>query len=105
MSLMGRILRSGYTTGACAAAAALGAARMLSEQRSLDEVTLELPAGEIATFVLHGQTFNAETAHCFVIKDAGDDPDITNGVEVHAEFGQQHRYRLAAGQTRLNGIV
>jgi len=82
---MARRLRSGYTTGACAAAAALGAARMLREQRSLDEVTLELPAGETATFTLHGQTFADGTAHCLVIKDAGDDPDITNGVEVHAE--------------------
>jgi cobalt-precorrin-5B (C1)-methyltransferase len=82
---MARKLRSGYTTGACAAAAALGAARMLNEQSSIDEVTLELPAGETATFELHGQTFAAEVAHCFVIKDAGDDPDITNGVEVHAE--------------------
>ncbi|MDF1579933.1 MAG: cobalt-precorrin-5B (C(1))-methyltransferase CbiD [Desulfuromonadales bacterium] len=82
---MARRLRSGYTTGACAAAAALGAARMLSEQRSLDAVTLELPAGESATFALLGQTFADIAAHCFVIKDAGDDPDITNGVEVHAE--------------------
>jgi len=78
-------LRSGFTTGACAAAAALGAARMLKEQRRLEEVELLLPAGVTATFRLHGQRLSAEAACCFVVKDAGDDPDVTNGVEVHAE--------------------
>ncbi len=78
-------LRSGFTTGACAAAAALGAARMLKEQRRLEEVELLLPAGVTATFRLNGQRFSAEAACCFVVKDAGDDPDVTHGVEVHAE--------------------
>ena len=77
-------LRSGYTTGACAAAAAKGAALMLAHQITVREVTIELPAGISATFQLSGQTFSQNTASCFVIKDAGDDPDITNGAEVHA---------------------
>ena len=77
-------LRSGYTTGACAAAAAKGAALMMTHQVSVREVTLTLPAGVAATFLLHGQTFCPDTAACFVVKDAGDDPDVTNGVEVHA---------------------
>ncbi|BCR03743.1 cobalt-precorrin-5B C(1)-methyltransferase [Desulfuromonas versatilis] len=78
-------LRHGYTTGACAAAAALGAALMLRDQRPVDEVELELPAGFAATFRLAGQGFDGQRAHCFVVKDAGDDPDVTHGVEVHAE--------------------
>lgn len=80
-----RELRSGFTTGACAAAAALGAARMLRTQGRVEAVDLPLPAGFIATFRLHGQAFDERSARCFVVKDAGDDPDVTNGVEVHAE--------------------
>jgi cobalt-precorrin-5B (C1)-methyltransferase len=78
-------LRSGFTTGACAAAAAFGAALMLKEQHRIEAVELLLPAGVTATFRLGGQTFNSEKASCFVVKDAGDDPDVTHGVEVHAE--------------------
>jgi cobalt-precorrin-5B (C1)-methyltransferase len=77
-------LRSGYTTGACAAAAAKGAAQMLAQQASLPEISIELPGGAAATFLLHGQSFSADEACCFVVKDAGDDPDVTNGAEVHA---------------------
>jgi cobalt-precorrin-5B (C1)-methyltransferase len=82
---MERSLRHGFTTGACAAAAALGAARMLREQDMVDRVELFLPAGFAATFALQGQRFSEESAACFVVKDAGDDPDVTHGVEVHAE--------------------
>jgi cobalt-precorrin-5B (C1)-methyltransferase len=78
-------LRTGFTTGACAAAAAQGAARMLKEQRRIEAVELLLPAGVATTFRLEGQAFDAEKASCFVVKDAGDDPDVTHGVEVHAE--------------------
>jgi cobalt-precorrin-5B (C1)-methyltransferase len=76
--------RHGYTTGACAAAAAKGAALLLHGQALVDSVTIDLPAGERVTFALHGQSFDAEQARCFVIKDAGDDPDVTNGCEVWA---------------------
>jgi cobalt-precorrin-5B (C1)-methyltransferase len=79
-----KVLRSGYTTGACAAAAAKGAALMLASQERASEVTIELPDGASATFPLHGQTFTGDSAACYVIKDAGDDPDVTNGAEVWA---------------------
>lgn len=80
---MGRSLRHGYTTGACAAAASLGAALWLAGERP-DKVELELPAGERAAFDLHGCRADGESACCYVVKDAGDDPDVTHGVEVHA---------------------
>ena len=79
-------LRHGYTTGACAAAAALGAARMVKEQRRVESVELSLPAGFAATFVLHGQTFSEADAACFVVKDGGDDPDVTHGCELWAKL-------------------
>lgn len=92
--------RHGYTTGACAAAAAKGAALLLHGQKSVDSVTIDLPAGERVTFTLHGQTFEAEEARCFVIKDAGDDPDVTNGCEVWARV--QH---LAGTDVVISGGV
>jgi cobalt-precorrin-5B (C1)-methyltransferase len=81
-------LRSGYTTGACATAAAKGAALMLAHQVTVREVTIELPAGISATFRLSGQNYGLNTASCFVVKDAGDDPDITNGAEIHASVSR-----------------
>lgn len=78
-------LRHGYTTGACAAAASAGAARMLVQQRAVDEVSIPLPAGSVVPFVLRGQSFSMHSAHCCVVKDAGDDPDVTNGAEIHCE--------------------
>jgi len=81
---MNKPLRSGYTTGACAAAAAKGSALMLAGQALVGEVTINLPAGIMATFKLRGQSFSANEASCCVIKDAGDDPDVTNGAEIWA---------------------
>jgi cobalt-precorrin-5B (C1)-methyltransferase len=90
-----RPLRHGYTTGACAAAAAKGAALMLRDQHLIETVELVLPAGISATFVLHEQRFDAYSAACCVIKDAGDDPDVTNGCEVWAEL------RMGEGDSKV----
>jgi cobalt-precorrin-5B (C1)-methyltransferase len=78
-------LRYGFTTGACAAAAARGAALMLRDQARVDEVEIGLPRGDTARFRLQGQGFTRDSATCFVVKDAGDDPDVTNGAEIHAK--------------------
>ncbi len=96
-------LRHGYTTGACAAAASAGAARMLALNRRAGQVTIELPAGPRVAFRLRGQEFDATAARCYVIKDAGDDPDVTHGAEIHAEAawdesGQPGHVTLAAGR-------
>jgi len=82
---MGRTLRHGYTTGACAAAASAGAARMLASGRRAGQVTVQLPAGFPVAFRLRGQEYDALAARCFVIKDAGDDPDVTHGAAIHSE--------------------
>lgn len=93
---MHRPLRHGFTTGACAAAAALGAALMLRDQRPVATVELSLPAGFTTSFDLHGQRFDQRSAACCVVKDAGDDPDVTNGCEVWAEV------RLKPGARPVN---
>lgn len=57
---------------------------MLREQRIVAEVTITLPRGETVVLPLQGQKYGKDSASCFVVKDAGDDPDITNGAEIHA---------------------
>lgn len=81
---MKKALRHGYTTGACAAAAAKGAALLFHLQQMVENVEISLPKGEKVSFTLHGQQFDNRSASCFVVKDAGDDPDITNGAEIAA---------------------
>lgn len=96
-----KALRSGYTTGACAAAASLGAALLLRDGGQLEAVELTLPTAEKARFVLCGQTISPQGTHCYVIKDAGDDPDVTHGVELHADLcwveRQAEELELVAG--------
>ncbi len=77
-------LRSGYTTGACAAAAAGAAMTALVRQFAVKKYTLILPGGEKADFKIEKCLFDKIQAACSVIKDAGDDPDITNGAEIIA---------------------
>lgn len=80
-------LRSGYTTGACAAAAAKAAALMLISGHSQDQVSIPFPDGTRVTFQLcacHWSDPDHTTTLAAVIKDAGDDPDVTNGARIEA---------------------
>ncbi len=76
-------LRTGYTTGTCAAAAAKGGALMLSGAAP-QSVSIRLPAGEQAVLQVHDGKRMGNAAVCEIIKDAGDDPDITNGARIRA---------------------
>lgn len=82
-------LRRGYTTGACAAAAAKAAAVMLFSGKALKKVELSLPSGEKARFRLYEAEVGEEEARCCVVKDAGDDPDVTNGAKVFAKVSKR----------------
>lgn len=78
-------LREGFTTGACAAAAAKAAALGLLEGRPcLPEVTVPFPSGEAITFKVEWLTHEGDSAVAAVRKDAGDDPDVTHGALVVA---------------------
>ena len=77
-------LRSGYTTGACATAAAKGALLALIYQQPFDEVAIRLPQGQLVKFALHTCSFTPEEGRSSVIKDAGDDPDATDKAEICA---------------------
>jgi len=77
-------LRSGYTTGACATAATQGALLALIHQRHFTETTIRLPMGQRVTFLLHTCAYTADEGRSSVIKDAGDDPDVTHQAEICA---------------------
>lgn len=79
-----RGLRTGFTTGACAAAAAKAATQALIQQRPISAVQIWLPAGREVEFTINRCDVGATAATCSVIKDAGDDPDVTHGAEIRA---------------------
>ena len=82
-----RPLRSGYSTGACATAASLAAARLLLEDRAPAVVTIDLPRDRQVSFELCRCERVDGDARAGVVKDAGDDPDVTHGATVTARVG------------------
>jgi len=80
----GKLMRQGYTTGSCAAAASKAAAVMLLSGEETDSIIIDTPKGITLTLdvldILRGPGF----ARCAIRKDSGDDPDDTNGTLVYA---------------------
>jgi cobalt-precorrin-5B (C1)-methyltransferase len=77
-------LRRGWTTGACAAAAAAAAYQALLTGEFPDPVTIELPGGKRPAFSLTVRRRASDRATAGVVKDAGDDPDVTHGALILA---------------------
>jgi len=73
-------LRTGWTTGTCASAAAKAAAIGLTTGTAPSRVSVHLPGGDDVTFPVEAERPN----RCVVVKDAGDDPDCTDGARVTA---------------------
>jgi cobalt-precorrin-5B (C1)-methyltransferase len=88
-----RVLRRGWTTGTCAAAAAKAAFTALVSGDFPDPVAVTLPRGERPSFALAMTRMADNAATAGVIKDAGDDPDVTHGALICATV------RLAAAGT------
>jgi cobalt-precorrin-5B (C1)-methyltransferase len=81
-----RKLRTGFTTGTAAAAATKGALRYLLEGNIPSRVMIELLTGDKIAIPIHRcERIAEEQAKCTVIKDAGDDPDVTHKAEIGAE--------------------
>ena len=99
-----RGMRTGYTTGACAAAAAKAATLALLTGEPVREVTIRLPIGKDATFQIERCQIDGSaptpSATCSVIKDGGDDPDVTSGAEICAKVWQNAH---DDGSVRLRG--
>lgn len=77
-------LRRGWTTGACATAAVKAAFAALRTGTFPDPVTISLPKGETPAFPLALEELGPGWARAGIIKDAGDDPDVTHGCMVVA---------------------
>lgn len=84
-------LRRGYTTGTCAALAAAGAAELLLTGRAPEKLSLLTPGG-LRVEVRPERLYNEQgAAVCAVRKDAGDDPDVTDGVLIAARAEKRAR--------------
>ena len=85
----GTPLRRGWTTGACATAAAKAAYTALITGAFPDPVEIVLPRGGNASFCLSKEILSPHEAMAAVEKDAGDDPDVTHGAIIHATIRQR----------------
>ena len=92
-------LRRGYTTGTCAALAAAGAAELLLTGRAPETLSLLTPGGLRVELRPELLTMDGESAVCAVRKDAGDDPDVTDGILIAARVSRRERgIKLEAGE-------
>ncbi|EEG74483.1 cobalt-precorrin-5B (C(1))-methyltransferase CbiD [[Clostridium] hylemonae] len=84
-----KLLRTGYTTGSCAAAAAKASAFMLLSKEPVYQVSLKTPQGAVLYLAVECIDMGADRVSCAVRKDSGDDPDVTDGVLVFAEVARR----------------
>jgi cobalt-precorrin-5B (C1)-methyltransferase len=94
-------LRRGWTTGACATAAATSAYAALIGGSFRDPVEIVLPSGKTAAFALACERLGDGVATAGIVKDAGDDPDVTHGALVMATVRVAARgsgVRFSAGE-------
>lgn len=80
----GKKLRRGYTTGSCAAAASKAAAIMLLANRIQENIYLMTPRGIGLNLTVQEIERGDGYVSCGIVKDSGDDPDVTNGMTVYA---------------------
>ena len=86
-------LHSGLTTGTCATAAAVAAALRLLKKETQEEVPVLLPNGETIYVPV-----SYSGAYASVFKDAGDDPDVTNGIEIRAYVNPSDTFEILGGE-------
>lgn len=93
-------LRSGYTTGSCAAAAAKAATSMLLSGVIVNKVSLLTPKGVTLQLTIEDINMSKDSVRCAIRKDSGDDPDVTNGILVYAKVN-----RIQGNQTIVDGGI
>jgi cobalt-precorrin-5B (C1)-methyltransferase len=86
-------LRTGYTTGTCATVATKAALIALLTGKEQKSVDITLPNGELVHLSVSCTSFKGDKVSCSVLKDAGDDPDVTNGQEIIStvQFNTNHK--------------
>lgn len=93
-------LRSGYTTGSCAAAAAKAATSMLLSGVIVNKVSLLTPKGVTLQLTIEDINMSKDSVRCAIRKDSGDDPDVTNGILVYAKVS-----RIQGNQVIVDGGI
>ena len=81
----GKSLRMGYTTGSCAAAASKAAAMMLLTGKPVENIKLLTPKGIELDLTVEDITISKDRVSCAIRKDSGDDPDVTHGALIYSE--------------------
>jgi cobalt-precorrin-5B (C1)-methyltransferase len=94
-----RALRTGWTTGSCASAAAKAAATALRDQVPQHRVEIGLPGGRRVAFPVESCAYSPRQGMAVVVKDAGDDPDVTHGAHLTATV----RWRAEPGLVLAGG--
>ena len=92
-----KVWRTGYTTGSCAAAAAKAASLALITGKVVSEVSISLPSGGQLNLDIAWVEKGEDCCRAAVVKDAGDDPDVTQGLTIVAEVS------LQAGSVTITG--
>ena len=79
-------LRTGFTTGTCATASSKAALLAIIQQNKINTVDVLLPKRDRIKININTCKFSKENAKCSVIKDGGDDPDVTHGAEIFVDL-------------------
>ena len=78
-------LRTGYTTGSCATASSKAGILSIINQKKIEKIDILLPKGSDLEIKINSCEFTNDSAKCSVIKDGGDDPDVTHGAEIFVD--------------------
>src|SRR5438270_7388490 len=100
MKVRQKALRTGWTTGTCAAAAAKAATTALATGEQLPTVDTPLPGGERVTLAVDSYEVVPARATAVVVKDAGDDPDVTHGAHLTATVSWREGGGAGAGEAQ-----
>ncbi len=90
----GKKLRLGYTTGSCAVATTKAACIALRENKTVEQVEVFTPAGIVLNLDVMEAYRDAKKATCSIIKDGGDDPDATDGLEIRSTVTIREDHKL-----------
>ena len=78
-------LRTGFTTGSCATASSKAGILSIINQKKIEQIDIILPKRSRLDIQINSCEFTTNTAKCSVIKDGGDDPDVTHGAEIFVD--------------------
>lgn len=95
----GKSLRMGYTTGSCAAAASKAAAMMLLTGKPVENIKLLTPKGIELDLTVEDITISKDRVSCAIRKDSGDDPDVTHGALIYSEVSLTEK----EGEVEIDG--